>query len=62
MNRADPFNAFDGCGNGHFDVLTAGMVDKVHNLWNRNPVTVRARYLSSNGAQDRPPAATLTSY
>jgi 3',5'-cyclic-AMP phosphodiesterase len=38
------------------------MIDKVYNLWNRNPVTVRASYLSSSGAKDRPPVATLTSY
>ncbi len=43
MNRADPFNAFDGCGDGHLNVLASGMVDKVYNLWNRNPVTVRAQ-------------------
>jgi Icc protein len=62
MNRADPFNAFDGCGDGQINVLAAGMVDKVYNLWNRNPVTVRASYLSSSGAKDRPPATTLSSY
>ena len=54
MNRSDPFNAFDGCGDGLINVLASGMVDKVYNLWNRNPVTVRASYLSSNGAKDRP--------
>ncbi|MCI0468008.1 MAG: metallophosphoesterase, partial [Beijerinckiaceae bacterium] len=62
QNRADPFSAFDGCGDGQLNVLASGMVDKVYNLWNRNPVTVRGTYLASNGAQDRPPAATLTSY
>ena len=62
MNRADPFNAFDGCGDGQLNVLASGMIDKVYNLWNRNPVTVRANYLSSNGANDRPPATTLASY
>ena len=62
MNRGDPFNAFDGCGDGQLNVLASGMIDKVYNLWNRNPVTVRASYLSSSGAKDRPPVATLTSY
>ncbi|MGH6834101.1 MAG: metallophosphoesterase family protein [Methylocella sp.] len=62
MNRPDPFDAFDGCGNGQLNVLASGMIDKVYNLWNRNPVTVRASYLSSNGAKDRPPATTLSSY
>jgi 3',5'-cyclic AMP phosphodiesterase CpdA len=62
MNRPDPFNAFDGCGNGRFDVLASGMVDKLYNLWNRDPVTVRASYLASNGTKDRPPVTTLASY
>jgi Icc protein len=62
MNRSDPFNAFDGVGNGQLNVLASGMIDKVYNLWNRNPITVRANYLASNGAKDRPPAATLPSY
>jgi 3',5'-cyclic-AMP phosphodiesterase len=62
MNRPDPFNAFDGCGDGQFDVAASGMVDKLYNLWNRNPVTVRATYLESNGTKDRPPATTLASY
>jgi len=62
MNRPDPFNAFDGCGDGKFDVAASGMVDKLYNLWNRNPVTVRATYLESNGTKDRPPATTLASY
>jgi len=32
MNRADPFNAFDGCGDGQLNVLASGMIDKVYNL------------------------------
>jgi hypothetical protein len=62
MNRADPFDAFDGCGDGQLNILASGMIDKVYNLWNRNPVTVRANYLSSSGAKDRPAATTLSSY
>jgi hypothetical protein len=62
MNRPDPFNAFDGLGDGQINILASGMVDQLHNLWNRNPVTIRASYLASNGAKDRPAATTLPSY
>jgi 3',5'-cyclic-AMP phosphodiesterase len=62
MNRADPFNAFDACGDGKFNVLAAGLIDQLHNLWNRNPVTIRATYLASNGTEGRPAATTLPSY
>jgi 3',5'-cyclic AMP phosphodiesterase CpdA len=62
MNRPDPFNAFDACGDGQFNMLTSGMVDTLHTLWNRDPVTIRASYLSSNGTKARPPAPTLPSY
>src|SRR5581483_12144730 len=33
MNRADPFDANDGCGDGACRVYTDGLVDKVYNLW-----------------------------
>jgi Icc protein len=62
QNRADPFSQFDGCGSGRFDVLESGLVDKLYNLWERNPITVRASYLASNGAKDRPPETKLASY
>jgi 3',5'-cyclic AMP phosphodiesterase CpdA len=62
MNRADPFNPFDGCGDGQVQVSAAGLVDKIYNLWDRNPVSVRASYLASNGTKDAPPATKLTSY
>jgi 3',5'-cyclic AMP phosphodiesterase CpdA len=62
QNRADPFNAFDGVGDGQLNVLASGMIDKIYNLWNRNPVTIRANYLASMGAADKPPMATLPSY
>jgi Icc protein len=62
MNRADPFNAFDACGDGQFDMLTSGAIDKLYNLWNRDPVTVHASYLAFKGAKDRPLATTLPSY
>lgn len=62
MNRADPFSQFDGCGNGRMDVLEAGLVDKLYNLWERHPVTVRASYLGSGGRENRPPAPKLPTY
>jgi 3',5'-cyclic AMP phosphodiesterase CpdA len=62
QNRADPFSQFDGCGDGTMDVLDGGLVDKLYNLWDRNPVAIRASYLSSNGAKDVPPRPKLPSY
>jgi Icc protein len=62
MNRPDPFSQFDGCGDGRFDVTGAGLADALYNLWERNPVTVRASYIASNGERDRPPAPRLPSY
>jgi 3',5'-cyclic AMP phosphodiesterase CpdA len=40
MERADPFNQFDACGDGRVDVLKSGQVDKHYNLWDRNPHVV----------------------
>ena len=40
MERADPFNQLDACGDGRVDVLKNGQVDKHYNLWDRNPRTV----------------------
>jgi len=62
MNRSDPFNAFDGCGDGELRVLTSGMIDKVYSLWNRDPVTIKSSYMVSKGAVDHPPATVLSSY
>ena len=62
MNRPDPFNPSDGCGNGEIIVHPGAIVDKIYRLWNRNPVTIPASYLKSNGKKDRPPAPTLGSY
>ncbi len=55
MNRSDPFNSCDGCGNGEIQVRTEGLVDKVYNLWNRKPMFVSAAYL--NEADDAVPPA-----
>ena len=62
MNRADPFDAFDGCGDGRFDVLSSGTIDAIYALWDRNPVTVRSSYLASAGSADKPARTTLASY
>jgi len=62
MNRADPFSNFDGCGDGRVEVLEAGLVNKLYNLWERNPMTVRSTYLASNGSKDVPPKPLLPSY
>ncbi len=62
MNRPDPFNPQDGCGNGHVQVHADGLVDKVYALWNRNPVTVTAAYLQSGGKTGAPLKTTRPSY
>jgi Icc protein len=62
MSRPDPFDPNDGCGDGEVFVHPDGLVDKVYNLWNRNPVTVKHTYLSSNGKKDRAPEPNLASY
>ena len=62
MNRPDPFNPQDGCGDGVVHVGAEGLVGKVYNLWNRNPVQVPSTYLASRGKKDRPAAPTRTSY
>jgi Icc protein len=62
MNRADPFNQTDGLGDGLVRIKATGRVDKEYDLWNRNPMIVSERYLSSNGAEDVPSKTTLPSY
>jgi 3',5'-cyclic AMP phosphodiesterase CpdA len=62
MNRADPFDEFDGCGDGSVDVFKSGRVDKSYNLWSRNPIRVSAEYLDSDGASARPAAETDVNY
>ncbi len=62
MSRPNPFDVADGCGDGRVDVLTDGLVNKIYNLWDRNPVSVPASYLKSNGGKDRPAAPTFDSY
>jgi 3',5'-cyclic-AMP phosphodiesterase len=62
MNRADPFDQLDGCGDGQFTVRADGLVDTIYSLWDRNPVTIKANYLVSRGKIDRPPAPQFASY
>jgi 3',5'-cyclic-AMP phosphodiesterase len=62
MNRADPLDEFDGCGNGSIDIAASGRVDKNHNLWSRRPIKVSARYLDSDGLLSRPPRETDVNY
>jgi Icc protein len=62
MNRPDPFNSMDGCGDGEVLVHPDGLVDKLYKLWNRNPVTVSRAYMTSNGKKDLPQKPNAGSY
>ncbi len=62
MNRADPFNPNDGLGDGSVRVNPDGLVDKLYNLWNRNPVQVASAYLASRGETAGPLTPNLESY
>ena len=62
MNRPDPFNSMDGCGDGEVLVHPDGLVDKLYKLWNRNPVTVSRAYMTSNGKKDLPLKPNAGSY
>lgn len=62
MNRADPFDEFDGCGDGTIDVAATGRVDKNHNLWSRNPLKVSAADPHSDGLLSRPPRESDINY
>ena len=62
MNRADPFDQFDGLGDDRINVRADGLADKIYSLWDRNPVTVKADYLISHGKIARPPAPQFPSY
>jgi hypothetical protein len=62
MNRPDPFNPHDGCGDGEVHVHPDGLADKIYNLWNRNPITVARGYTLSNGTKCEPPEANRPGY
>jgi Icc protein len=40
MDRPNPFDQFDGCGDGSVDMLKSGQANAIYNLWDRSPVTV----------------------
>jgi Icc protein len=62
MGRPDPFNPHDGLGDGVLTVHPDALIDKLYNLWNRNPINVPRNYLASKGAKDAPKQAALKSY
>ena len=62
MSRPDPFNPNDGCGDGQVRVHPDGLVDKIYQLWNRNPITVTGAYLRSARRAGRPPAPNRKAY
>lgn len=62
MNRPDPFNPSDGCGNGEVHVQADGLVDKIYNLWNRKPITITKAYTESWGRQSAPAKPNRASY
>ncbi|MDO5581086.1 MAG: metallophosphoesterase [Planctomycetia bacterium] len=62
MNRPDPFNSNDGCGDGEIRLSPEGLVDKVYKLWNRKSILVPAAYLASEGEDQRPLRPNLPSY
>ncbi|APR80359.1 Putative phosphohydrolase [Minicystis rosea] len=62
MGRPDPFDPHDGCGDGAIVVHPDGVADKIYDLWNRNPVTVRGSYLISGGKLDAPVMPKRKSY
>jgi Icc protein len=62
MTRPDPFNVQDGCGDGEVVVYPDGLVDKIYNFWNRNPITVSREYTASWGKKAIPPLPNRPSY
>ncbi len=62
MNRPDPFNPNDGCGDGQVHVKTDGLVDKIYNLWNRKSITVAGDYTASWGTKNIPLKPNRASY
>jgi len=62
MGRPDPFTSQDGCGDGIVRVQTDGLVEKVYNLWNRNPMTITSSYMTSKGSRSKPAQPGLQSY
>lgn len=48
MDRADPFNQFDGTGWGTADVISRGNINKTYQLWDRNPMVVSYENVLAN--------------
>lgn len=61
MNRPDPFNPNDGCGDGELRISPDGLVDKIYRFWNREPILVPAAYVAGD-ALLRPKRPNLPSY
>jgi len=62
MNRADPFDQFDGTGDGTVEIIGNGKANKIYNLWSREPMRVTARYLESGGKEEVPPVPVDPSF
>jgi 3',5'-cyclic AMP phosphodiesterase CpdA len=62
MARPDPFNPHDGCGDGTLTVHPDALIDKLYNLWNRNPITISRNYLASKGQKEPPKQPALKSF
>ena len=62
MNRPDPFDTNDGLGDGEVAVHADGLVDKIYNLWNRDPIEVSSAYVSSGGKKNLPAKPNLVSF
>jgi Icc protein len=62
MNRPDPFNPNDGCGDGEVHVYPDGLVDKIYNFWNRKSIMVAKDYTASWGKQSIPLKPNRASY
>ncbi|MBQ5789476.1 MAG: metallophosphoesterase [Thermoguttaceae bacterium] len=61
MNRPDPFNPNDACGDGELRISPDGLVDKIYRFWNREPILVPAAYVAGD-ATKRPKRPNLPSY
>jgi len=61
MSRPNPFDVNDGLGDGQAFVDANGLVNKLYNLWNRNPVEVSASYLRGDKSA-APAKPNLVSY
>ena len=53
MARADPFDQFDGCGDGRVDLLRGGGAIKHYDLWDRDPRSVSSAQLDRGLSADR---------